>query len=169
VLATTAERETAFLELIQTYGPRLRRIAGSYARGAEREDLHQEILCQIWRSLAGFRGDAALGTWLYRVALNTALTWVRLRARRPLEVRGPEGGEGLHHPITAGAPGSEDAILDDFLLSLGAEDRSLLVLYLDGLGHREIAEVTALTTNAVAVRLHRIKRRYEQRYLEVPR
>jgi RNA polymerase sigma-70 factor (ECF subfamily) len=160
-----ADRERVFLEMLADYGPRLRRIAGSYARGADRDDLHQEILCQLWRSLPGFRGNAALGTWVYRVALNTAFTWLRVRRRRPAEAQPPHGDE-LAHPTTAGAPSREDAILEDFLASLGGIDRSLLILYLDGLPHQEIAEVVGLSAGAVGVRLHRIKRAYESRYLE---
>lgn len=75
-------REETLLGLLTAYGGALRRIARTYAgaRGEE-EDLHQEILLQLWRGLATFRGDSALGTWLYRVALNTALTWRRRAGR----------------------------------------------------------------------------------------
>jgi RNA polymerase sigma-70 factor, ECF subfamily len=165
----SANRERVFLDMLATYRPQLRRIAGSYARGAEREDLLQEVLLQLWRSLPGFRGDAALGTWMYRVALNTALTWSRNRSRRPVEVQEPDGEEHGAHPAAAAAPGREDAILDDFLASLGEVDRSLLILHLDGLAPRAIGEVLGLTPGNVSVRLHRIRRRYEQRYLEVTR
>ena len=164
-LATAADRERSFLELLASYGPRLRRIARSYARGADREDLHQEILCQIWRSLPTFRGDAALGTWVYRVALNTALTFARVRKRRPVEVPHAEGEPDLH-PAPVVALGREEAILDEFLASLDDLDRSLLILYLDGLSHEEAAQVTGLRAGTVGVRLHRIKERYSKRYLE---
>jgi RNA polymerase sigma-70 factor (ECF subfamily) len=163
-VATSADRERVLLEMLAAYRPRLRRISASYARGADREDLLQEILCQLWRSLPGFRGDAALGTWMYRVALNTALTWSRTRRRRPREVQPCEDEE--RHPATAGAPSREDAILEDFLASLGELDRSILILYLDGLAYQQIAEVMGLTAGAVGVRLHRIKDSYGKRYLE---
>lgn len=164
-LAAATDRESRFLELVAAYGPRLRRIAGSYARGCDREDLHQEILCQIWRSLPTFRGDAALGTWVYRVALNTALTFARVRKRRPVEVPHADGEPDLGL-TTAAAPGREEAILEEFLASLDDLDRSLLILYLDGLSHEEAAQVTGLRAGTVGVRLHRIKERYSKRYLE---
>jgi RNA polymerase sigma-70 factor (ECF subfamily) len=162
--AREAELERAFLEMLETHAPRLRRIASSYARGPDRGDLYQEILCALWRSLPGFRGDAALGTWVYRVALNTALSHARLRKRRPPEVQA--AADALTEPATAGDPAREDAILQDFLASLGEIDRSLLILYLDGFSHEEISQVTGLRPGAVGVRLHRIKRSYERRYLE---
>lgn len=156
--------ERRFLELLESHGPRLRRIAGSYARGAERDDLYQEILCQLWRSLPSFRGESGTGTWAYRVALNTALTHARRRGRRPREVAPPPDSEPAS-PASAGDPARQDALLEDFLASLGEMDRSLLVLYLDGLNYDGMAEVTGMSSSAVGVRLHRIKRAYARRYL----
>ena len=158
------EREEAFLELLATHGPRLRGIAWSYARGTDREDLHQEILCQLWRSLPSFRGDAGLGTWVYRVALNTALTWTRNRRRRPVEVQ--PAAEAAAHPTSAGDSRRQDAILEEFLELLGETDRSLLILYLEGLRYEQMSEVTGLSLSGVGVRLHRIKSAYRRRFLE---
>jgi RNA polymerase sigma-70 factor, ECF subfamily len=162
--ARAAQREREFLEMLEAHAPRIRRIALSFARGEGARDLYQEIVCALWRSRPGFRGDAALGTWVYRVALNTALSHARLRRRRPAEVQAPE--ETLAHPATAGDPGREEAILREFLASLGEIDRSLLILYLDGVSHERMSEVTGLSVGAIGVRLHRIKRTYENRYLE---
>jgi RNA polymerase sigma-70 factor (ECF subfamily) len=162
--AGRADRERAFLEMLETHAPRLRRIAGSFARGEDARDLYQEILCALWRSLPGYRGEAALGTWVYRVALNTSLSHARARRRRPAEVQSPDGA--LAHPATAGDPGREDAILQEFLASLGEIDRALLILSLDGFSHERMSEVTGLSVGAIGVRLHRIKRTYETRYLE---
>jgi RNA polymerase sigma-70 factor (ECF subfamily) len=157
------ERERAFLELLASHEGRLRRIAGSYARGHEREDLFQEILVQLWRALPSYRGEAGLGTWAYRVALNTALSQLRQRGRRPREV---EPVEEPATPPAAADPARQDAILDEFLGCLDEIDRSLLVLYLDGLSYQQMSEVTGMTSSAVGVRLHRIKRAYSRRYLE---
>lgn len=162
--APAADRERVFLEMLEIHAPRLRRIASSFARGEETRDLYQEIVCALWRSLAGYRGDAALGTWVYRVALNTALSHARLRKRRPAEIQAPE--VALAHPAKAGDPGREDAILQEFLASLAEIDRSLLILYLDGFSHERMSEVTGLSVGAIAVRVHRMKRSYENRYLE---
>src|SRR5687767_11367389 len=71
-------REETLLALLEQHARAMRRIAWAYAGAAgEAEDLFQEILAQAWRSLPTFRGDSGAGTWLYRVALNTALTWKR--------------------------------------------------------------------------------------------
>jgi RNA polymerase sigma-70 factor (ECF subfamily) len=157
--------ETAFAELVAAYGPALSRIARSYAATREdSEDLRQEILCQLWRSWPSFRGDAAPGTWLYRVALNTALTHKRQSKRRPA-VASVELDES-RHAASSGGPQREAAILSDFLGSLGAVDRSVMILYMEGLSHQEIADVVGLAVGAVSVRIHRLKQAFKQRYVE---
>lgn len=150
------------LQLLTDYAPALRRIARLYAGPAgEQEDLYQEIVLQLWRGLPSFRGEAAPGTWLYRVALNTALTWQRQAARRahvdPVEA--PPAG------AVRGARG-EAAILEEFLDSLAPLDRSVLLLYMEGLPYKEIADVTGLTAGHVGVRLHRMKAAFTDRYVE---
>lgn len=156
-------QEETLLDMVTTYGGALRRIARVYAGGAgEEEDLYQEMLLQLWRGLPSFRGEAARGTWLYRVALNTALTWRRRASRR---ARNDTIESDVSRP-TADAGRSEAAILDEFLTTLGAADRSVLLLYMEGLPYEEIAQVTGMTASAVGVRLHRMKRRFTDQYVE---
>ena len=154
--------EPLLLDMLSTHGGALRRIARVYAGASgEEDDLYQEILMQLWRSLPAYRGDAAPGTWLYRVALNTALTW-----RRRSERQSARDAVALGPARTAvpAAPHSEGAILEDFLTSLAPPDRTILLLYMEGLSYQEIGDVTGLTTGAVGVRIHRLKKRFAQRY-----
>jgi RNA polymerase sigma-70 factor (ECF subfamily) len=155
--------EETLLALLTTHGAALRRIARVYggAQGEE-DDLHQEILLQLWRGLPSFRNDAAPGTWLYRVALNTVLTWRRRATRR---ARGDSARPG-RPAASVGAPRSEAAILAEFLDALGAVDRSVLLLHMEGLSYPEIAEVTGLSAGAVGVRLHRVRQTFTTRYVE---
>lgn len=155
--------EADFAALLASYGGALSRIAATYARGpADREDLHQEICLQLWRSLPGFRGESAPGTWLYRVALNTALSWRRKsdRGRRRDHEAGAPPVAG-----TAASARNEDAILNEFLASLGEADRAVLILYMEGLSPQEMATIVGTTPGAVSVRLHRIRRLYTERYI----
>jgi RNA polymerase sigma-70 factor (ECF subfamily) len=157
------ERETAFSDLVARYGASLRRIARGYAGAwGEADDLHQEILCQLWRSWPSFRGDAAAGTWLYRVALNTALTYRRKSKRQPAWGVLDES----RHAASVGDPQEEAAILRDFLESLGAVDRSVMILYMEALSHQEIADVVGVSVGAVGVRIHRLKQAFKRRYVE---
>jgi RNA polymerase sigma-70 factor (ECF subfamily) len=137
----TSARERRFLELVNANDRRLRRIARGYA-GGDWPDLHQEILLQVWRGLDSFAGRASASTWLYRVALNTALTWRRraIPAARVISAR-----ETVPEPVGI--------------------DRAILLLYLEDASYAEIAEVTGLTQGNVGVRLNRLKRAFIDRYI----
>ncbi len=152
--------------MVATHGPALRRIARIYAGGdGEDEDLYQEILYQVWSALPSFRGQSAIGTWAYRVALNVGLGY-RRRENRRWQAHDPAG-------VTADLPAPavshdsvEDAILEEFVGSLNPIDRSVLGLYMEGLKQHDIAEVTGLSVGAVGVRIHRLKQQFKQRYVE---
>lgn len=159
--------DDSLLELLERHGDALRRIAWAYAGGdGEEEDLFQEILAQAWSALPSFRGDAEAGTWLYRVALNTALTWRRGAKRRSAGRVAFDASKNGREPSSAGGPRSESAILEDFMGALGGADRSVLILYMEGLSYRDIAEVTGLGESAVGVRIHRMKQVFTDRYVE---
>jgi RNA polymerase sigma-70 factor (ECF subfamily) len=159
-------REETLLALLEEHARAMRRIAWAYAGAAgEEEDLFQEILAQAWRSLPTFRGDSGAGTWLYRVALNTALTWKRRTKQRIGHVELDLSRNGSE-PRSLGSPRSEQAILMDFLGTLGGPDYSILLLYMEGLSYGEIADVTGLTESAVGVRIHRMRKTFTERYIE---
>lgn len=156
------ERERRFLELTEPNRARIARIARVYA-GADSKDLEQEILLQIWRGLDRFEGRSSSSTWLYRVALNTALTWRRSAARAPAMVP-----QTASTPEPAGALDPRDAVhvLEEFMNSLAPVDRAILLMYLEDVTYAEIADVTGLTESHVGVRLHRVKRAFKERYME---
>ena len=156
------ERERRFLELVQANRARIARIARAYA-GADWPDLQQEILLQIWKGLDRFEGRSSGHTWLYRVALNTAMTWRRRRA-----AGAPAEPQTESTPEPAAAIAARDAVhvLEEFMATLNAVDRAILLLYLENGSYADIAQVTGLTESNVGVRLHRIKRTFKDRYIE---
>lgn len=157
--------EEVFLDLLSRYNAAIRRIARVYAEpNGEQEDLYQEILMQIWRSLPNFRGDAAPGAWLYRVALNTALTW--RRRERVRDYSSTRHVEKASAPVVPPASRSETAILEEFLGGLRSSERSLLLLYMEGLSYQEIADITGASPGSLGIRIHRIKKSFKERYLE---
>lgn len=157
-----------FRQLLTKNLGRLRRIARSYAAADECEDLLQEMLMQLWRSLPGFDGRSSLSTWVYRIALNTALGTLRRRYARPSELSMPHEQLLPLTPHSMGDPTDADAILDHFLALLAPLDRAVLMLSLDNLSYAEIARITGLSGNAVGIRLNRMKQRFEQTYVEDP-
>jgi RNA polymerase sigma-70 factor (ECF subfamily) len=156
-------RDAHFRALLEANQVRLRAISRTWAPRAW-EDLYQEIALQLWRSLDTFEGRARLDTWVYRVALNTAIAFVRRNRRR--ETR----------EVVADAPemtvpsSSRDplAILQEFAASLGDIDRAVLVMYMDGVTQREIGDVVGLSEGAVGVRIHRLKEAFRKAYVEEP-
>ena len=121
---------------------------------------------EAWKALPSFRGDSSFSTWLYRVALNTALTWRRRSARRQNH-RAAMTAQAIGSPsVSSGSQRSEREILRHFLDSLNGPSRTILVLYMEGLTHEEIAGVTGLSQSAVGVRIHRMKKVFVERYVE---
>ncbi len=165
---TAAERERLFAELFTANKARILRLCRSYlASAADADDLYQDIMLNVWRSLPAFRGDAKVTTWLFRIAVNTALIHQRrhTRARRVIEPASGALPDVAVDP-TPDASGAQEyrlARLQQAIASLGEDDRLIITLALEGLSYKEIAEITAITSNYVGVRISRIKRTLEKR------
>lgn len=162
---SSPEDEARFARWLAEHAAIPQRLSLAYAAGSDDgADLRQEMLVQLWRSLPRFRGQARESTWIYRVCLNTALAWQRDRRRREARVTNP--GDALPEPAAAEAGPAEAherreqlAALTAAVRGLPPTDRSLVVLALDGLSHREIGEITGLTENHVGVALLRARRK----------
>ena len=157
-------------QAIAAYGPALVRLAAAYEADVERRrDVLQEIHLAVWQSLARFDGRCALGTWVYRVAHNTATSKclrhrhsrVRLVSLEDVDV--PEAG-----PDRERAVDEQRAIarLQEFARRLRPIDRQILLLYLEGLDARQIGDVVGLSAGNVATKIHRIKKILMQRFHE---
>lgn len=144
----------AFLEKVALYQGILHKICRVYAFTPEdREDLFQDMLYNAWKSYPLFKEEAKFSTWLYKVALNTALMQRRAERRSIFTQR--------LEPEHLGVPAEPDDDLTVWLYraiqSLESLNRSVIILYLDGLSYREIADITGLKESAVGVRITRIK------------
>lgn len=138
------------------------KVAGLYSRSAaDRDDLAQEIATQLWRSFGSYdEGRAKFSTWLYRIALNVAISQARRRPEadrfEPLDAHHLEtvgGGEGI-------AEADERlAVLHAFIGRLDPLNRALILLYLEDRSYAEIAEVLGLSETNVATKLGRIRQR----------
>jgi RNA polymerase sigma-70 factor (ECF subfamily) len=159
-----ADAHQRFLEIVEPNRRRLQALARSFAAGADRDDLFQEMLLQIWRSLDGFQGRSNPDTWVYRVALNTAISHRRRRGVRERHVSATEIDPDA---VPGAAAGGRDElrILEEFMASLEEIDRALFALYLEDLSYREMAEITGLGESNVGVRINRMKRRFTDRYI----
>ncbi|HWG52056.1 MAG TPA: sigma-70 family RNA polymerase sigma factor [Gemmatimonadaceae bacterium] len=155
------DRELQFLTLVRQNDARLHRICRVYAGGNdEQRDLLQEILLQLWRSLPSFAGASSPDTWLYRVALNTALTHARRDpARRETALEDEIAVDDAPADVTdAGLDvRARQEQLHAAIARLDPVNKMLMAMYLDERSYREIADVIGITENHVGVKLHRIK------------
>jgi RNA polymerase sigma-70 factor, ECF subfamily len=155
------EKERLFQDLVAANQRRIFGIARSYARGEEWRDLTQEILLQMWKGLDGFQGRSAPSTWVYRVALNTAISYRRSNGRR---VDVAPAAPDRTSPAAPPNASDEILILEEFLHSLGKIDRAIFLLYLEDLSYREMSEISGLTESHVGVRINRLKKTFAERY-----
>jgi RNA polymerase sigma-70 factor (ECF subfamily) len=162
-----AERERLFLDLLQNNKARVQRLCFAYLSStSDIDDLFQEIMTNLWNALPGFRGDSHPNTWLYRIAVNTALLYRRKqRPTNPL----PETELADDAPSTQSRLEDAErlAALRRAIAKLPDQDRLIITLLLESLSYREIAEITGLTVNHVGVKISRIKQAIEQRIAEV--
>jgi len=157
------ERESLFKHWLDQHGGMVVKVARAYTLTADdRQDLTQEILLQVWRSLAQFEGRAAVSTWSYRVALNTALCWQRSQRSRPLAQQPGFAIQEVADPGHDGGSSAEQKELVERLYAaihrMSKGDAAIVLLYLDDLSYREIAEVLGISENNVGVKLNRAKK-----------
>jgi RNA polymerase sigma factor (sigma-70 family) len=148
--------EPDFLRLYQSYAAALRRLCGAYSRDpAGQQDVLQEIALAIWTALPNYRADASERTWIYRIAHNVAITYSARQRRRQWTEQSME------------TMSVDPAIVDDAqhralleaVQQLKPVDRNIVILYLEGLAAREIGDVMGLSTENVAVRMSRLRRK----------
>ena len=149
-----------FLALLEEHDRILYKVAGSYCRNPEdRRDLIQEIVVQLWRSFDRFDDRYRFSTWMYRIAMNVAISFYRSQSRRVrdtvpieesiLEIAGDQGPEE-----------SDDLrLLHGFIDRLDELNKALIILYLDGNSYDTIAEILGISTTNVATKISRIKER----------
>lgn len=119
----------------------------------DEKDLFQEILFQAWKSYPRFLGQSKFSTWLYRVALNTVLTF-----KRRIKLVEPHDDMSRFNAVsTDGNRNEESEALYIAIRMLNEIDRMIVTLHLDGYENEEIADITGITKNNTAVKLHRIK------------
>ncbi len=162
-------KEEKFNTIVSDNAERIRNICRYYNSNAEdQKDMYQEVLVNIWKSLDSFRGDSALSTWVYRVAVNTSLTYTG-KAFRHMKLMVNSDTKNLN------------SVLDDENLTeklekenqfdklqaelnqLSVIDKALISLTLEGLSMKEIADVIGITEPNVKVKIHRVKAQLKEK------
>lgn len=154
---TEAQQKQIFDHWLEEHKGILFKVIRSYAQqAADQEDLFQEIALQVWRSVPGFKQNAAVSTWLYRIALNQAIKW-SLKSRKAEE---QHGDEELHRVLRPQEEVPDERLiwLYEQIQKLEAVDRSLCLLLLDGYSYKEMASIVGISENYVGVKINRVKK-----------
>ena len=162
------EQKTVFMNWLGEQGAAVMKVARAYTLTHEDcQDLAQEILLQAWRSLPNFEQRASAATWFYRVALQTAMNWQRKdkprrSTQRPLIDVQFLAAEGLDSDEQVQQRETVERLYDA-IHQLPKADAALVLLYLDELSYREIAEVLGISESNVGVKLNRAKKKLGER------
>jgi RNA polymerase sigma-70 factor (ECF subfamily) len=155
-----------FLNMIDSQKRLIYKVTNAYCRASEgREDLVQEIILQLWQSYDKYNSNYKLTTWTYRIALNTAISYYRKSKKRldsttdllPI----------IETNLISAEPYQENKevkMLYSFIQELKEIDKALILLYLDELSHKEIAEVMGISTTNVATKISRIKKNLQLKF-----
>jgi RNA polymerase sigma-70 factor (ECF subfamily) len=163
--------EEAFVRLIRNNKGILYKICHSYCRNKDdREDLMQEMIYQLWRSGHQFDANYKFSTWMYRIALNVAISFYRRQTRSGVRITFGGDLHLMEAELEDKADDNEELeekidLLQRFISELGELDKALMILYLEERPYREIAEILGITETNVATRLSRIRERLKKQFL----
>ena len=153
--------QDTFEQLLKENKDKIYRICRIYAAAPiEPQDLFQEVVFQIWKSLPNFKGKSSIDTWVYRIALNVCLrSKMKLNKSNQNTIR----FDAIHFTQATQTldPFEEEKFkyLKECIATLNESDTSIIVLYLDELSYKEIAEITGLSENHIAVKMKRIRKK----------
>ena len=154
-----------FHEIITQHKGIFLKIARTYCRNAEdKQDLVQEMMIQVWRGLPSYNSNYPISTWLYRVALNVAISFYR-KQRRRLPMAGPVLDETIVLADENPSPQQEQLkLLEQFIASLNDLDKALILLYLDDKCYAEIAQIMGISVSNVGTKLGRVREKLRAKF-----
>jgi len=158
--------EQEFIRTITEHKRIIFKICNAYCQNIDdREDLAQEIIFQLWKAWKNYNANYKFSTWMYRIALNVAITFYRkdqksahtfLMGDHLMEIADEQLEEGLEAKLS---------VLQQFINELKPLDKALILLYLDEKSHKEMADIMGITSTNVATKIGRIKEQLKQKFL----
>ena len=152
--------EKTFIELIRQNERLIYKVCSMYiSDGFPLADLYQEVVYNLWKSFPTFRNECSESTWMYRIALNTCITGMRKELKRPPHVPILELKECLMEPESMESNIKE---MYKLIYQLNTLERAIILLYLEEKTYQEIADITGLTLNNIAIKIKRIKEKLKK-------
>ncbi|MBY0477988.1 MAG: sigma-70 family RNA polymerase sigma factor [Chitinophagaceae bacterium] len=154
----TGTAEQDFLQLVNQNQGIIRKVCHLYGRNdADKEDLYQEVIIQLWRAFGSFRGESKFSTWMYRIALNTAISNLRKQSRK-ITLSFPE------FIPKEEADTEEEKIKEEKLKEMYAAisrltevEKAIVMLYLEDKSYEEMEEILGISNGTLRVKMNRIK------------
>ena len=165
-MTPNTELQDEFLALLNAHRALLYNVTRIYGHSpVDRDDLAQEAIANLWRAYPRYDARLKFSTWMYRIALNVAISW-RRRERAQTRHLVPVGQEVLENvrELSASSQSEDVALLYAKIRQLDDLDRALMMLYLDGLSHEDISEVLGITRTNVATKISRLKVRLREEF-----
>lgn len=156
------DKEEAFIKTIEQHQNLVYKIASLYTNSREdREDLRQEIFYQLWKSIDSFQHQSGITTWLYRVALNTAIRQLKISKRKIPVTQLQEDHDSAYE---AGDKTAEEQwqTIRQHINDLNLLDKGIVILYLENKSYEEIAAIIGISASNVGTKLSRIKEKIRQ-------
>ncbi|HYG19448.1 MAG TPA: RNA polymerase sigma factor [Ohtaekwangia sp.] len=154
--------EKDFIAMINTHRGIIYKVCNLYGHEKDyKEDLFQEIVLQLWKSFPAFRQESMISTWMYRVALNTAISSFR-RAKKKPESQSLSMAALEIPDMTDADEHARSAMLESAIQQLTKIEKALVMLYLEEKSYREISEIMGITQSNVGVKLNRTKSKLEK-------
>lgn len=158
-----------FISIIKDNQNLIYKICCSYCSNPEnRKDLQQEILIQLWNSFSKFDGRVKISTWIYRIALNTAISFYRHACNQKNKKEMIDASViSLSGSGTETEYGANIELLYRFIDCLDEMDKALILLYLDDNKYKDIAEILGITETNVATKISRIKKKLKEQFCNI--
>ena len=162
------ELSEKFHQIIEQHKGILFKVAKTYCRNDDdRQDLLQEMMIQVWKSLPKYNDTFAITTWLYRICLNVAISFYRKNANRQyLNMHLIEEFTSIHDDVN-NEKSEQLILLEKFITELNDLDKALLFLYLEDKSHAEISEIIGLSVTNVGTKLGRIKEKLKKKLSQI--
>ncbi len=157
------EEEQKFVNLINEHQGLIHKVCIMYEHDTEvRNDLFQEIVLQLWKSFPSFRGEAKITTWMYRIALNTAISGFRKQRRNVKTEDIHEKHFNISDTSTRDEQEENFQKLQWAIRQLSEIERGMIMMALEEVPYDEIAETIGITQNNVRVRMNRIREKLKK-------
>jgi RNA polymerase sigma-70 factor, ECF subfamily len=156
-------QQKEFASLLEQHRALLYKVCHLYGtNGLDRQDLFQEIVLQLWKSFPSFRGEAKFTTWLYRIALNTAISALRKSKRRVTTTYVSEWPDQMMDDDKAKEIREQTELLNQAIAHLSDVEKSIVMLYLEERSYEDMEEILGINQNNLRVKMNRIKEKLKK-------